>query len=149
VRADPAQIRRVLTNLCCNARDAMPRGGRLRIETANVSLDGEAARDHLDGRPGEYVRVRVRDTGAGIPAEVLPRIFDPFFTTKDVGMGPGLGLAMAFGIVKEHLGWITSRSQLGEGSVFEVYLPRSADPDEGSAGDGANPSDPVLRVCRG
>ncbi len=126
VQADDGQIRRVLLNLCANARDAMPQGGRLRVETTNVSLNAAAAREYLDGQPGDYVRVRVSDTGDGIAPDVLPRIFDPFFTTKDLGKGTGLGLAMALGIVKEHQGWITGRSQLGQGSLFEVYLPRAA-----------------------
>ena len=137
VQADEGQIRRVLLNLCGNARDAMPYGGRLRVETMNVTLNGVAVREHLDGQPGDYVRVRISDTGDGIAADVLPRVFDPFFTTKDLGKGTGLGLAMALGIVKEHQGWITGHSQLGKGSQFEIYLPRA----EGSLSDADQEND--------
>jgi PAS domain S-box-containing protein len=155
VEADRAQVQRVLTNLCLNARDAMPHGGRLVLETGNVVLDREGARAHLEGWPGEFVCVRVSDTGEGIPADVLPRIFDPFFTTKDLGKGSGLGLAMAFGIVKEHRGWITGRSQLGKGSRFEVYLPRAAllpqqpATDRSPADTPAGRTDRSLRVYAG
>jgi PAS domain S-box-containing protein len=124
VEADAGQISQVLMNLCLNARDAMPRGGRLLIETANRTVTGEHVRRHPDGRPGEHVRLRVADTGEGIPPEILPRIFDPFFTTKEPGKGTGLGLAMVFGIVQQHRGWIEVQSELGKGSCFDVYLPR-------------------------
>ncbi len=124
VRADPGQLNQVLLNLCLNSRDAMPEGGNLRLETANVALDEEYARLHLEARPGEFVRLRVSDTGMGIPAEVRPRIFEPFFTTKGPGQGTGLGLAMVFGIVTQHQGWIECASDTGHGTRFDIYLPR-------------------------
>jgi PAS domain S-box-containing protein len=120
VRADASQIVQVLMNLCLNARDAMPQGGVLFVETSNVSLGPvEAA-----AQAGEYVRLRVRDTGQGIAPDVLPRIFDPFFTTKEIGKGTGLGLAVAYGVVQEHGGWLQCRSSVGEGACFDVFLPR-------------------------
>jgi PAS domain S-box-containing protein len=123
VQADPGQINRVLLNLCLNARDAMPRGGRLLLEAENAVLDEDQAR-HPEARAGEFVRLRVRDTGLGIPADILPRIFEPFFTTKPAGAGTGLGLATVYGIVRQHRGWIECSSVLGQGTCFDVYLPR-------------------------
>jgi PAS domain S-box-containing protein len=125
VQADPGQINQVLMNLCLNARDAMPEGGRLVLETDNVQLDDEYARLHLEARAGEFVRLRVSDTGKGIPADVLPRIFEPFFTTKKAGEGTGLGLAMVFGIIKQHQGWLDCYSEVGHGTRFDIYLPRA------------------------
>jgi signal transduction histidine kinase len=124
VEADAGHIHQVLMNLCLNARDAMPAGGRLELETANVALAEPDVRGRSDARPGEFVRLRVRDEGHGIPADVLPRIWEPFFTTKEVGKGTGLGLSVAFGIVKEHRGWIECSSAAGRGACFDVYLPR-------------------------
>src|SRR5262249_37662596 len=106
VEADPAQINQVLLNLCLNARDAMPQGGRILLEADNVVVDEEYARQRLEARPGEFVRLSVADTGHGIAAEIRPRIFEPFFTTKAAGKGTGLGLAMVFGIIKQHHGWV-------------------------------------------
>jgi PAS domain S-box-containing protein len=124
VNADVGQINQVLMNLCLNARDAMPDGGRLILQTENVVLDQSAVRLHLEARSGEFVRLRVRDTGQGISPEILPRIFEPFFTTKGPGKGTGLGLAMVFGIVKQHQGWIDCGTKVHEGTRFDVYLPR-------------------------
>jgi PAS domain S-box-containing protein len=124
VLADPSAISQVLLNLCLNARDAMPEGGRLVLETENIVLGEDYAHLHLEARPGEFVRLRVSDTGQGIPPEVRPRIFDPFFTTKGPGKGTGLGLAMVFGIVKQHQGWIDCYSEVGQGTRFDIYLPR-------------------------
>jgi two-component system, cell cycle sensor histidine kinase and response regulator CckA len=124
VQADLGQLNQVLMNLCINARDAMPEGGQLVLRTENVVLDAESIRFHLEARTGEFVRLRVQDTGAGIAPEILPRIFEPFFTTKPPGKGTGLGLAMVFGIVKQHQGWIDCASRMGEGTRFDVYLPR-------------------------
>jgi signal transduction histidine kinase len=124
VQADPNQMNQVLMNLCLNARDAMPDGGCIVIAVQNRVLTTEYARTHLQGRPGEFVELSVRDTGHGISPEVLPRIFDPFFTTKEHGRGTGLGLAMVFGIVQQHHGWIECSSTVGVGTCFTVYLPR-------------------------
>jgi PAS domain S-box-containing protein len=124
VHADAGSMNQVLMNLCLNARDAMPEGGRLTVETANAVVDEDYARRHLPARAGEFVRLRVADTGEGIPPEVLPRIFEPFFTTKGPGKGTGLGLAMVFGIVQQHHGWIDCASEVGQGTRFDVYLPR-------------------------
>jgi signal transduction histidine kinase len=124
VKADASSITQVLMNLCLNARDAMAAGGRLVLETENVIIDEEYSRQHLEGEPGEFVRLRVSDTGHGIPAEILPRVFEPFFTTKEIGKGTGLGLAMVFGIVKQHRGWIECMSVVNQGTRFEIFLPR-------------------------
>jgi PAS domain S-box-containing protein len=125
VEADAGQVNQVLMNLCLNARDAMPEGGRLLLETENVVLDDEYTHLHLEARAGEFIRLRVNDTGKGIAPEVLPRIFEPFFTTKKPGEGTGLGLAMVFGIIKQHHGWIDCYSEMNHGTRFDIYLPRS------------------------
>jgi PAS domain S-box-containing protein len=124
VRADAGQMQQVLMNLALNARDAMPQGGALTVETANVEVSEAHAAARLSARPGPFVRVRVRDTGHGIPAAIQGRIFEPFFTTKEQGQGTGLGLAMVFGIVQQHQGWVELSSPPGEGACFDVYLPR-------------------------
>lgn len=134
VYADLSQMNQVLMNLCLNARDAMPKGGRLRIETRNGVLDEEYARGHGEARPGEFVRLRVEDTGHGMPPEVRQRIFEPFFTTKEAGRGTGLGLAMVFGIVQQHKGWIDCYSEVNRGTQFDIYLPRYQPPHEADAG---------------
>ncbi len=127
VQADAGQLGQVLMNLCVNARDAMPEGGTLTLETANVILGEEDSAAHVDARPGEFVRLRVTDSGHGISPEALPRIFDPFFTTKEPEKGVGLGLAVVIGIVQQHKGWVACTSELGRGARFDVYLPRSAE----------------------
>jgi len=124
VQADPGEMHQVLMNLCLNARDAMPRGGLLRLQGSNVVLTEEYARDHLEARAGRFVRLRVIDTGVGITPEIRSRIFEPFFTTKEPGKGTGLGLAMVFGIVQQHHGWIECASEADKGTVFDIYLPR-------------------------
>jgi PAS domain S-box-containing protein len=120
---DPTQIQQVLLNLCVNARDAMPRGGRLTIEAANVMVDDNYAGMNAEAKPGPYVVFSVCDTGMGIPRELHEKIFDPFFTTKEVGRGTGLGLATTAAIVKSHGGFIHLYSEVSRGAVFKVYLP--------------------------
>ena len=124
VHADEGMIEQVLLNLAVNARDAMPKGGRLVISTAGVEFDELSATQCASARPGAFVCLSVGDTGCGIPPKILPRIFEPFFTTKDVGKGTGLGLATVFGIVQRHEGWINVYSEVGLGTTFKIYLPR-------------------------
>ena len=130
VLADPGQLEQVILNLAINARDAMPTGGRLTIETYNVTLDGALADEYAGGRPGEYVVLIVNDTGTGIDEELLPHIFEPFFTTKEEGQGTGLGLATVYGIVTQSNGFIEAESKPGRGTTFRVFLPRTELSDE-------------------
>jgi CheY-like chemotaxis protein len=123
VDADTGMLEQVVTNLCINARDAMPNGGRLTIGTANVELDSRSAKAGAESRPGKFVCLSVADTGSGMTEATLKQIFEPFFTTKGPGKGTGLGLATAFGIIKQHQGWIDVQSDVGVGSVFRVFLP--------------------------
>jgi CheY-like chemotaxis protein len=121
---DVGQLEQVVMNLAVNARDAMPHGGTLRLRTANVAVDAEAARERPGFVAGEYAALTVEDTGTGIAPEVLPHIFEPFFTTKGPGKGTGLGLATVYGIVKQSGGYVYVDSTPGRGSRFTVYLPR-------------------------
>ena len=124
IHADAGMMDQILLNLTVNARDAMPNGGQLIIETYAFEFDEYTAAQTFQARPGSFVCLSATDTGCGIPAENLPRIFEPFFTTKEVGKGTGLGLATVFGIVQQHQGWINVYSEVGKGTTFRVYLPR-------------------------
>ncbi|HPG69988.1 MAG TPA: PAS domain S-box protein [Candidatus Hydrogenedentes bacterium] len=123
VRVDPLQIKQVLMNLCLNARDVMPDGGTITIETQNVLINGEYCRTHQWAKPGRYVLLTTSDTGCGMDEKTRQRVFDPFFTTKGVGKGMGLGLATVYGVVAQHKGMVQVYSEIGKGTLFKIYLP--------------------------
>jgi signal transduction histidine kinase len=134
-RADRAQLESALLNLAINSRDAMPEGGTLTIRTANVTLGGGEQAAHAEAAPGDYVMLEVSDTGTGIPPDVLPQVFEPFFTTKDVGQGSGLGLSMIYGFAKQSGGDATIESELGRGTIIQLYLPRAAAQEDSRSAD--------------
>ena len=136
VQGSPTQLHQIFLNLCVNARDAMPEGGELTFTAANCKLDAAAAAQIAEARPGVFLKVEVRDTGTGIPPEVLAQIWEPFFTTKGEGKGTGLGLSTVRGILHHHAGFLTVQTRAGHGTAFTVYLPAV---EEGAAGGPAVP----------
>ncbi len=134
-RADAGMLDQVLMNLVVNARDAMPHGGQLRIETTAKTVDADTAQLHAEAAPGHFVCFSVSDNGGGIPPEILPRVFEPFFTTKGEGKGTGLGLATVYGIVKQHHGWVQLVNRPAQGVTFQIFLPANATPTEAGSSD--------------
>jgi signal transduction histidine kinase len=150
--ADLHQLENAILNIAINARDAMPEGGRLTIETGNAYLDEDYRRQHTEIEPGQFVMIAITDTGAGMPSDVIARAFDPFFTTKPVGVGTGLGLSQVYGFVKQSRGHIKIYSEPGAGTTVKIYLPRSIGNAKPVAGTSAtplkagNPGDVILLV---
>jgi PAS domain S-box-containing protein len=134
-RADPGQFQSAIVNMAVNARDAMPHGGKLVVETRNILLDNEHTDLQSELQPGEYVQLSISDTGTGMPPEIRDRVFEPFFTTKEKGRGTGLGLAMVYGFVKQSGGHVTIYSEVGHGTTINLYLPRADAASVTSASD--------------
>jgi len=126
VTGDPTQLHQVLLNLCVNARDAMPNGGKITLKIENTMVDETYSSMNQGSKPGPYLVISVTDTGTGIPANIRDRIFEPFFTTKDIGKGTGLGLSTSLGIIQSHGGFINVSSDMGKGSTFKIYIPANA-----------------------
>jgi CheY-like chemotaxis protein len=139
IRANPTQIHQILLNLCVNARDAMPRGGTLRLLAENVTLDELAALSIDGARPGAWLVLQVEDTGTGIPPDVLAHIWEPFFTTKEAGKGTGLGLSTVRGIVESHSGFVTLHTEPERGTRFRIHLPATEGRPEGHGADSSHP----------
>ncbi|MCI0539305.1 MAG: PAS domain S-box protein [Verrucomicrobiales bacterium] len=151
IDADPGMMEQIVMNLAVNARDAMPSGGQLLLRTARQSIDLDYVQSNAQATEGDYICLTVRDTGCGISPEVLPRIFEPFFTTKAVGKGTGLGLAMVYGIVQQHRGWITVESEVGTGTAFRTFLPvatprENKESDQAAEGEARGGSETILLV---
>jgi two-component system, cell cycle sensor histidine kinase and response regulator CckA len=143
LQADPGMVEQVIMNLLVNARDAMPKGGRVTLHTRLVEFDESVCGRHPEARPGRFVCLAVDDTGCGMEPAILKRIFEPFFTTKEPGKGTGLGLATVYSIVKQHQGWVEVESAVGQGSTFSVFLPAHQPARRAEAGSVA--SEPLAR----
>jgi PAS domain S-box-containing protein len=144
-RADPGQFQSAVVNMCVNARDAMPQGGKLVIETRNIVLDADHADFHPELKPGQYAQLSISDTGSGMAPDVRDRVFEPFFTTKEKGRGTGLGLAMVYGFIKQAGGHITIYSELGHGTTFNLYFPRVNSTTAQAPAKGKDTIDPDAR----